>query len=60
MAAITDFRLGGTFLHLAGFVDNVATDAGHVIGFMGAGVPVQQVIVTLVTFKADTILGFQW
>lgn len=59
MAGITDFRLGRAFLYLAGFMDGMATDAGHVVGFMSAGMPVQQVGITLVTFQADAILCFQ-
>jgi len=60
MAGITDFRLRSAFLYLAGLVYRMATDAGHVIGLVRAGLPVQQVGVTLVTFQADAILGFQW
>lgn len=60
MAGITDFCLGGAFQHLTGFMHNMAGHAGQVLGLMRAGVPVQQMLVTLVAFQADTILGFQW
>ena len=45
MAGITDFRLGSALLYLAGLVYRMATDAGHVIGFVRTGLPVQQVVV---------------
>jgi len=59
MAGIADFSLGSAFLYLAGFVNDMTADAGHVIGFVRAGEPVQQVIVTLVAFQTDAILGLQ-
>ena len=59
MAGIADFCLGSTFLHLAGFVDDMTTDTGHIVSFVRTGMPVQQVGITLMAFKANSILCFQ-
>ena len=59
VTAIAHFRLICTLQYLAGLVNKMAINTGHVFGLMITAKPVQQMLVALMTFQAEAVLSFE-